>query len=456
MKKKKFRYSLNSKAFIIGAVVVVLLLNAILISLDSKIPLEFDFTGDGIYALTDESKEIVDQIKEPTEILFLTDGEDNGYFSIVRNVLDKYSQRNSNITVREVDLIKNPFEVQQYMSEVRYAGSLVIRRGERYKIVDSSNFFNTENGYSYIENAVTTKLAAFVDDLEESTLYFTVGHGEYSSEQAKIAFKDYTIKDLNCQLDDFPTEKESVVFIVAPQADFSPEEIDKLDKYLEKGGNVQIYFDPVYSEDELLNLCSYLTEDWGIVYSENTVLDNSAVFEGTLFMAGELGEHDITNPIKESQKSVVYGPANSFTVAADKPSSVKIQTLLSSTDKGYAVDEEKIVENGKFDVVLAAMKESSNIQNEIVTSRLIVGGSVLFFDNAATNHLYANEDVLLNSVNWMAGGDASVTVRAKSIASGHIVMKTSQVMTWLVILVLVIPLATLACGIVVFVKRRHK
>ena len=39
MKSKKFRYSLNSKAFIVGAVIIVLLLNAILISLNDKLTL---------------------------------------------------------------------------------------------------------------------------------------------------------------------------------------------------------------------------------------------------------------------------------------------------------------------------------------------------------------------------------------------------------------------------------
>ena len=66
---KKFRYSLNSKAFIIGAVVIVLLLNAILITLNDKFSLEIDFTEDKIYALTDESKDIADKIDEPIEIL---------------------------------------------------------------------------------------------------------------------------------------------------------------------------------------------------------------------------------------------------------------------------------------------------------------------------------------------------------------------------------------------------
>ncbi|MGN1059144.1 MAG: Gldg family protein [Clostridia bacterium] len=471
MKNKKFRYSLNSKAFIVGAVIIVLLLNAILISLNDKISLEIDFTEDQIFALTEESEEIVDQIDQPTDILILTTGSESESLSMVKNVLEKYTQRNSNIKVREVDVIKNPAEVQAYTQEIASMriGSLLIRQGDRHELVNAQDFFS-QNGFSYIERVVTTKLATFIDGMTLSTITFTTGHGEQVSGNATkiLEMGGYQISQLDTLTQDFPADANSVVIISAPQSDFSVEEINKLDQYLDKGGNVQIYFDPIYCSDELPNLQNYLAEDWGIVRNHDVVLDMSNMIENSNYMVAELGDHEITTPVTDSQKRAGYGPANSLDRTAEKPVSVEIATLLSTSGSAYAKESMEDLmaqgdmqkaegdKTGAFDVLLAATRTTGTVENEQFTGRLIVGGSVLIFDALTTDTRFANEDILLNSISWMKGGDASITVRAKMLPGGEMVLSKTQFWTWFAILVIVVPLAILAAGITVFMKRRYK
>lgn len=472
MKSKKFRYSLNSKAFIAGAVIIVLLLNAILISLNDKISLEFDFTEDQIFALTEESEKIADQIDEPTDIIILTTGTESETLSMVENVLTKYTQRNSNITVREVDVVKNPAEIQAYAQEIAKlsVGSLLIKRGDRHEFINSQDFFS-QNGFSYIERVVTTKLATFIDGMTLSAVSFTTGHGEQVSSNATkvLEMGGYSIEQLDTLTQDFPEDaSKSVVIISAPQSDFSVEEIDKLDSYLDRGGNVQIYFDPIYASPDLPNLTSYLEEDWGIIRNTDVVLDMSNMIENSTFMIAETTDHEITNPLAESQKRAGYGPANSLSRAADKPVSVEIEALLSSTSSAYAKESIDALQAqqdmqkasgdaaGPFDVLVAATRQTSNVENEQFTGRLIVGGSVLIFDTLTTDTRFANEDILLNSISWMKGGEASITVRAKMLPGGSMSLTKAQFWTWFVILVIVVPLAVLGAGITVFMKRRYK
>lgn len=468
--KKAWRYSLNSKAFIIGAVVIVLLLNAILITLNDKISLEIDFTEDQIFALTEESEEVVDQIDADTEILMLTTGTESETLSMVQNVLEKYSQRNSKITVREVDVIKNPVEVQAYAYELAQMdiGSLIIRQGERYEIVNSQDFFS-QNGYSYVERMVTTKLASFVDGITLSEITFTTGHGEQISSNATkiLEMGGYSVRQLDMLTGELPTDANSLVIISSPQQDFSPEEIDKLDAYLDRGGNVQIYFDSIYGGPGLSNLESYLTEDWGIIRNNDVVFDMGNMIENSNFMLAELGEHEMVEPIAESQKRAGYGPANSLEEAPEVPPSVEISAILSTTEGAYAKSGlEQLMEGdiakasgdaeGPFDVMLAAERQTSTVENEVFTGRLIVGGSVLIFDQLTTDTRFANEDLLLNSVSWMKGGSASITVRAKALPGGEMVLSKTQFWTWFIVLVAVVPLAILGAGITVFMKRRYK
>ncbi len=469
---KKFRYSLNSKAFIIGAIIVVLLLNAILITLNGKIALEIDFTEDQIFSLTEESLNIVDQIDKPTEILILTMGEDNETLSMVRNVLENYRQRNDKIDIREVDVIKNPAEVQAYMEEIAYlsVNSLIIRQGDRHETVNAKEFFTSgEYGqFSYVERLTSAKLASFVDGVNISRIVYTTGHGEAaSSVMTGVLERDgYQTGQLDILTGEFPEDTKTVVVINAPQQDFATEEISKLDKYLIQGGNVQIYFDP--RVPALPNLEKYLAEDWGIIRNNHVVLDVNNMVENELFMVAQIGEHDITNPLTESQKRAGYGPANSLSVSPEKPATVIIDTLLSTQDSAYAKESlEKMMEQGElqkmaddtegpFDILVAATRETGNVDYDIFTGRLVVSGSSYIFNEMAQDTRFANEDIMLNSINWMNGGNASLTVRIKQLPTGSVIVSRGQFWMWFAILVVVVPLAILGAGLTIFLKRRYK
>ncbi len=476
MNRKKFRYSLNSKAFIIGAVVIVLLLNAILVSLDSKIPLEIDFTEDQIYALTEETKEIVNQIDEPTELLFLTDGTENDNRSMLMNILDKYPECNSNITLREINIDKNPAEIEAYRQEIESYYTVIIRQGDRYEVVSPNGFiaYGSDHGidsnYSYVERIMTTKLAAFVDGMSLSTVHYTSGHGEYVSSGAKSALEmnGYVVEQLDTMTQDFPQDNKSVVIISAPQSDFSIDEINKLDQYLDRGGNVQVYVDPTIHE-ALPNLYEYLAADWGIVCESQIVIDaDSMVYNNPPIMLSEMAEHAITEPVKETERHTGYGLAYALSQAADKPASVTIEPVMTTYDTAYAKESgETIMEqktfqkvsgdvDGPFNLVLSATKEKGNTSSELVTSRLLVSGSALMFNDLVAEASFANDEVFLNAISWQGGGDASITVRIKKIPSGSLTISSSQFWTWFTILVVLVPIVVLACGIIVFMRRRYK
>ncbi|MBQ9915024.1 MAG: hypothetical protein IJO50_02660, partial [Clostridia bacterium] len=69
---------------------------------------------------------------------------------------------------------------------------------------------------------------------------------------------------------------------------------------------------------------------------------------------------------------------------------------------------------------------------------------------------FANEDIMLNSINWMNGGNASLTVRIKQLPTGSMIVSRGQFWMWFAILVVVVPLAILGAGLTIFLKRRYK
>lgn len=466
--RKNLKYKINSNTLIVGAIVVVLLLNALLSALNDKLPLQLDFTYDAIFKLTDETKQIVSQIDEDIDVMMITDGTDNEMYSLVKNILEKYTMENSKISVSEINYVKNPIEIKPYLDEnpSLQLGSLIIKSENKHEIANSKDFF-TNDSQSNIERIVTGKLANFMDEYTISEITLMSGHGEVdlSSADAVFEMEGYTVKSFDSLVEAFPSDENSLVIIAAPQKDFGAEEIDKLDKYLDNGGNVQIYFDPFHDGENLSRLEAYLADEWGIVREHNVVLDSAGI-EGSQYLLAELGEHEIAEPISSSKKRIAYIPGNPLKLSDSMPMYVEAETVLKTTKNAFSASMEELAangytkpqnaENGEFSLVIAATRKAYDLDGNEKTGKLIVSGTAESFNTIVSDTRFANEDLLINTISWMKGNNAGISIRAKLLPSGKLMLEKNQFWSWFVILVVVLPVVLLAAAVLVFVKRRYK
>ena len=477
--KKNLKYSVNSSVIIIGAIIVTVLLNAVLVKFDNKIPLEISLNRDEIYTLTDESKEIVDQIDEETQIIVLYDGNTvaNDQMAILTNIIDQYTQRNEKITSKTMDYYTNPMDlIMQYpdavnsISDPRYA--MIFAQGDQYDVAEAASYI-TDSGKSNIERIITNKLATFTDGFRISEITLTTGHGEKLNEvfNSVLGMYDYKINTVDLLKEDLPEEKESLVVINAPTGDFSAEEIEKLDRYLGRGGNVQIYFNPLLSSDELPRLENYLATEWAIVRNHQVAVDMDNKLESSaetaeiygIMSVAELTGSEIVAPIKTGKRSVLYSAANPIEIAADKSASVKTEAVLTTSSRAYLKNVDAIGESkasgdpeGKFHILVTATKDNYTLNEEVFTGKLLVCGSSYAMDTLIGDSRYGNEDLLMNSISWMRGSEAGITVREKELPTGSLTVPASHYWPWFIVLVAVIPVGLLIGGIVIWMKRRYK
>lgn len=473
---KKLKYSINSSVVIIGAIIVTLLVNALLVAFDNKISLEVDLTKNELYKLTDETKEVIKQIDEETKIVVLYNGQQSEIMNILTTIINKYSEENENIVGEVVDYYSNPMALTEYVNAIKSLSypdySMIFVQGDKYDTAEVSSYV-TSSGYSNIENIITNKLATFVDGFQISEILMTEGHGEKGNAgfEAVLSMYNYQMRSINLLTEDLPENDKSLVIINAPTADFSADEIEKLDKFLDQGGNVQVYFDPMVSNEELPRLESYLSENWAIVRNHGVIVDNDRkieVSENVAELCGivsiaELAESSIVTPVKTSKKNIVYSAANALDVAADKQTNVEIETVLSTTSDAVlrdisAINEPVVggVKQSKYNIMLTSTRQNYTLDERIYTGRVAVCGSSYMMDTLIGDSRYANEDLLINAINWMRGSEAGITVRAKEIPEGGLSITSAQFWTWFVGLVVVIPVLLLGIGIFVFVKRRYK
>lgn len=475
-KNKKIKYFINSSIIVAGAVIVTILLNTILVAFDSKIPLEISLTRDEIYELTDESKEIAEQIQEETQIVVLYNGQNTQDLMLLTDIIELYTKQNEKIELVAVDFANNPTGLAPYAQAIKsitnphYA--MIFVQGERYDVAEASSYISTE-GYSNIERIITNKLATFVDGFKISSITLTTGHGERmnSGYESVLQMYNYKVDTIDLLKEDLPEDEKTLVVVNSPVDDFSAEEIEKLDDYLDRGGNVQIYFEPLASNAELPRLESYLANEWylkrnhGIVVDADNRLDSgseTAAMYGILSVA-ELEDNDVVAPIKDGKRSVIYSASNCFEVVGDKPGSIQISPVLTTTKNAYLKDISTLGDpqastdvDGKFSLLLTATRTNFTLDDELFVGKLLVSGSGYTMDNLIGDTRFANEDVLLNSINWMRGSEAGITVRSKELPQGSLTLPNAQFWPWFIALVVVIPIGICIWGIVVWFRRRYK
>lgn len=473
---KKLKYSINSTVIIIGAIIIALLVNGLLVAFDNKISLEIDFTKEDIYRLTEETESVIDKIDEETKIIVLYNGQATELMTILTSVIEKYTDRNEMITYEVVDYYSNPLALSEYVSAVKMISSpeyaMIFVQGDKYDVAEVSSYITT-TGRSNIENIITNKLATFVDGYSISEIMFTTGHGEKSNAgfEAVLNMYNYQLRSINLATENIPENDKSLLIVNAPQGDFSAEEIEKIDRFLDYGGNVQVYFDPVISNEELPRLESYLSENWSIVRNHGVIVDNDKKLEsgedtssryGSITVA-EIADNEIAKPIKESKREIVYSASNALEIASDSLSTIEVSPVLVTSSNSVLRDLESINEavpagtaQNRYNVMLTSTKHNYTLDEKIYTGRVVVCGSSYMMDTLIGDSRYANEDLLINSINWMRGSESGITVRSKELPQGSLLISGTQFWAWFIGLALIVPILLIVSGIIVFAKRRYK
>ncbi len=493
---KKLKYSINSSIIVIGAIIAVILLNSILVAFDDKMSLEIDLTQNEIYKLSDATKQVVKNIDKETKIGILYDGrqvdETDDFLTVMKTIVDKYTEENEKIKPELIDYYNDPTPLlkeypeavtqEMYVKNINLMYAMIIVQGDKYEIADADSYFvqsyqketGTIENKSAIEKVLTNKLAEFTGDRESfSAILYTKGHGEKVNSTIGSLLVKNGHTPARVELANFNTNEgeNPLIIINSPSTDFTEEEIEKLDAFLKSGKNAQIYFNPLLSNEELPRLESYLADTWGIVRNHGVIYDNQKTLSlpeddksvyGSIAV-GEYTEHEIISDIKASGMRIMYSAANALDIAADKESKIKVSSVLETSDEAILkpLDVALDAENsdgvkGKYNVILSSVRESYTEAGEKITGKVLVCGSSYTMDTLPLQTDCANEELLINSFNWMCGNDSSISVDVKAFPEGGLIVENTPKWIWFSVLVVIVPILILGAGIFVFIKRRYK
>jgi ABC-type uncharacterized transport system involved in gliding motility auxiliary subunit len=428
-----------------------------------------DMTSEKIYSLSDESAQVASQVPQDLHIKAFYGGGD---YQPDRDLLKLYATQNNKISFEFIDPDKQPQVAQQYQvtaygdfqnpmngESFRY-GTLIMEMGGKTQRIEKQS-------EPLKEEDITNALLKIVKG-QTKTIYFTEGHGEkeiangektgYEAASKELEKQSYAVKTLNLVREDKIPDDATVVVMAGPKTEPFPNELDKLNDFLQKGGGVYIMLDPPPNA----SLKDFMKK-WSIDIGDNFVVDASGM--GRLVGAGPeiplvttYSKHMITE--KFSNVMTFFPLVRSVIPSKAPVEGVTTEELLKTNTASWAetdmknpkvsLDESKGDIKGPVSIAVVATKDEGDKKK----ARLVVFGNSRFAENSFFN-VQRNGDLFTNTVTWLAQDENFISIKAKAQGDRPLTMTDAQgkLVSWVVLLLL--PGSILATGISVWVKRRR-
>lgn len=211
----------------------------------------------------------------------------------------------------------------------------------------------------------------------------------------------FVCNDLNIAEEEIDPQNYDMIVLPMPTTDFAPEQIEKLEKFLEDDNKNLLYI-PAMSDVETANINKFLEEwdievgDTGFLYNESDGCyindENSAYNYG----------YNIRLSVDDEKSTDIIAPMTKEITADD--SSKRITKVLKAPDQSKIAEISGKDAEGKADDRCAAViAASDDNKNHII----VFGSSEMFSSKYIDKEQYANKDVILGILKTAAGRESS-------------------------------------------------
>ncbi len=436
----------------------------------------FDVTARGTFTLSEQTEKLVDSLDQDITLYWLT--ENGSEDATLENLLNQYSGRSSRIRVIRKDPAQSPTFLEGYGLDSAENNTVIVASGERFRYLEStdiylydySNYYTTGTAEVYFagESAVTSAIDYCISE-ELPKLYILTGHGERSlsvSNQSALELENIEFETISLLTGNGIPDDCDGLLMYAPEKDITEEEAEILGSYLENGGNFLLISDPI-TAGTAVNL-EGLMAGYGVSVQPGVIVEGDAshyALGNPVNLVPNMYSHDIVNPLRDGGYQPILSVAHGLIVAAaeDQPLGVTVTTIMNTSDKAYAkvAGYEMTTYNkeaGDVDGPFALGVVIETTVSDGSTGKIVWYPSMYVLDDSMTGKSSgANEDLFLNSLNWMLGQEeSSMTIHTKSMSYEYLNLNEQAATTITVLVVGLFPLAYLAVGIVVTMKRKRK
>ena len=450
-------------------IAVVIVINMIVSTIPSKYS-EIDISSQKLYSIGDETKKMLKDLEKDVTIYQIAQSgsEDEN----ISNLLKKYEDESKHIKVEQKDPVVNPKFVSQYTSDDLSANSLIVVCGDRNKVIDYNNIYETSIDYQTYSSQTTgfdgegqiTSAIGYVTSENLPALYTVEGHGEKdmdSSIKEDIEKANMDIKSLNLLTEGSVPDDADCLFIDSPSTDFSSDEKDAIIEYLENGGKAIIFSD--YTTEDMPNFDAIL-ENYGVQRTEGVVFEGDNqhyAMQMPYYLVPTINSTDASSETASAGYYVLAPYAQGIKQLDDVRDTVKIESILTTSDQAYSktdlnsktIEKEDGDVEGPFDLGVSI---TESLDDDKETQIVYYSTSNLM--DSQTNQMVSggNEKLIMESLKWMTDTEesASVSIPSKSLEVSYLTITDYDAAFWKICTIALIPGIFLVIGFVVWIKRR--
>lgn len=523
---KKLKHGAMATAFTCVFIALVVLVNVIATILFDKYPITLDLTENKIYSISEDAEKYVKKIDKKVTVTVLANRDDfesfgAEYTKTASEILDKYRKHNDNIEVKYIDFLSNPDVMSDYADQTNLGAYDIIfetksvdsegNEFKRVKVVglmdmvnikdeiveyyvsagydvasiDSeietyvmnyghSSTFSLYNSYGMLgtsnaETAFVTAFMAVADDNPITITFLNANRSEAELPYFKslLDANGYMVNEINISTDAIP-EDSNVLVMAAPKLDYTAEEIDKIDKFLDNNGDLNktlIYMASV-EQGDTPNIDEFL-EEYGLVIEDAIIYEQEEgyYYSGNNFLARQylVGEYYLDGFDADANAYFYVPYSRAITPLYEEDGMKVVWTYLASSPNAYMVDmeTEKMKQEGMlYSMAIGAKSkfvqdEENNTWSEF--SHIIAFGTEGFFaDSALASPMFKNSDMIITMLNEITNKKQGVIITPKAVNAVTFDINEKQADVLKYTFVFIIPIVILVTGFVIYLRRKNK
>lgn len=478
MKKKiNIKQSFSSRSFKMGGfqtfvMVIVIVLVVVINLVVGKMNLSVDLSSDKIYTLTDESKDLIGGLNDDITLYYMC--QSGNEMEQIEKVLNEYDSL-GHVTVEKKDPVVYPNFAKNYTDEELTGNDVIVvnNKTNASRFVAQAEMIT--QGYNSNYTATSTTLDAegqitaaiwSVTSSEAKKIYLTTGHGELELDSEFTSVLDKS----NIETDSLETKTATEIpsdcdalLVYGPMYDLSDGEHELFRNYMKNGGRVLIFLNAEAEEQK--NLDKLLTE-YGIHRVSGYVVDTGQCYSPSYptILQPTVKEHDITSG--ETDSIVYQANAVGLTKEDTMRSTLTVEPLMETSAEAFSRTDmkadsiEKIDSDiaGPFSTGMASYEADGEDSEEEKTAKLVVYGSYTMADQSfMASSQFGNRSIVLNTMSWLCDSQTkNFAIPSRSLDMQQVSIEASDKIVWTTMLVVILPLAVLGTGFIIWFRRRKR
>lgn len=480
-KTRVFRQGSVATAITVIVIALIVVFNMVISTVSNRYGLSLDLTADKVFGISEETKNFLKSLDRDVQIYVLSDEQTfttgSTYFVQADEVIKKYAQESPRVTLEYIDLVRNPTFAAAYPDLQLATSSILVTCGGKATTLTPYDLYNVETDPYYgqtqivsskAEQAMTSALLKVTSDTVTGVTVIT-GHNEaaLTGLTSLLEANNYGVAERNLLTEEVdPAAKIAVMY--APMRDLTDDELKKLDAYLSlaKPGDPKtlLYF-AATDQPGLPKLAAFLA-DWGIAVGEGMVFESSASKTLNMSMAMpvvDYNEEVYSKTVVERKLPTTVSYSRPLTRLFENKGATKVDIPLQFSSTSGIVPPDASSDwmpktsdiSGPMPALILSQDTDYEGMDVVHQNVVACGSRYAVEDSFLASSSIGNSEYFLSMINTLAEREDVVSIQAKTIGGNELGISTQQVYTLAIAMIILLPLAVLISGIVIWMRRRH-